>query len=665
MSLTLRARLVLLGLLTAFGIGTLVFFVGSKARALEASLAASQVRTQAMFEHMDADMLHDGIDADVMHLLMAATPEERQEALGNIKNDTELVKERAHHAAALIPAGPLRAKFDEIATLFDEYAAIAQAMAAAPAADARARLHDFQVVFHKLQDKQDVASKELTDTGEIAKADVARSTSALNTVLYTVGFGVFVVVIAFLWIIARRARLSLTETSRVLDAVSCGDLQTRHVVDGNDEFAAMGRSLAATIEYLQGVAAAATALRRGDLSVRVEPRGPDDELAKSVNQVAVTIKLLVDRCAAMAGNLRRGDLAARADADGLDGAYAQLLAGMNGVVDAVAAPVREVRGVLERLADHDLTVRVSASFSGEFATMAAAVNSAATTLAENLGQVSLAAVDVNTSITDIVRSNQSVAHGASQQASSLEETAASIEELSVTTKQNAGNAFTASRLAGSARTSAEAGTASVAQMSEAMSRIHGAAAATSAIISDINELAFQTNLLSLNAAVEAARAGDAGRGFAVVAEEVRNLARRSKEAAKNTESLIRESMHLTAEGEDIARRVETTLTTINREVSQVSTLIADIASASDEQARGIEHLNRAVSQIDSLTQRAAQDAEGSARAAEQVANRAESLASLVGTYRLGDGGRPTYAPPPSSRRGGHSTRIPVLNAPIE
>jgi methyl-accepting chemotaxis protein len=296
--------------------------------------------------------------------------------------------------------------------------------------------------------------------------------------------------------------------------------------------------------------------------------------------------------------------------------------------------------------------------------MAAAVNAAASTLAQGLGQVSLAAIEVNTAVGDIVRSNQSVAHGASQQAASLEETAASIEELSVTTKQNADNASNASRLAHSACESTQAGTSSVSQMSEAMARIRSSTAATAAIIRDINEIAFQTNLLSLNAAVEAARAGDAGRGFAVVAEEVRNLALRSKEAAKNTESLIRDAMHLTADGEGIARQVEAVLGTINREVSQVSTLIADIASASDEQARGIDHLNRAVSQIDTLTQRAARDADGSAHAAQQVADRAEGLANLVATYRIDPVGRGAaqVAPP---RRGGNSTRIPILNAPVE
>jgi methyl-accepting chemotaxis protein len=205
------------------------------------------------------------------------------------------------------------------------------------------------------------------------------------------------------------------------------------------------------------------------------------------------------------------------------------------------------------------------------------------------------------------------------------------------TKQNASSTTHASQLAASASEATSVGESAVHQMSEAMSRIQAAATATAAIISDINEIAFQTNLLSLNAAVEAARAGDAGRGFAVVAEEVRMLALRCKEAARNTEQLIRESVTLTSNGEQLARDTEGSLSRAREEVSRVSTLISDIASANEEQARGIEHLNRSVTQIDLVTQRSARDAEASAAAASQVASRAEELTALVGRYRIDDG----------------------------
>ena len=172
------------------------------------------------------------------------------------------------------------------------------------------------------------------------------------------------------------------------------------------------------------------------------------------------------------------------------------------------------------------------------------------------------------------------------------------------------------------------------EMTQAMSRIRGAAEGTAAIIRDINDIAFQTNLLALNAAVEAARAGEAGRGFAVVAEEVRNLALRSKEAAKKTETLIGESMQLTEQGEAISGRVHGTLGDIVSAVGKVSSIVGSIAHASQEQAEGIEQSTRAMGQMDQATQQAAANSEEASSAAEELSSQAEELASLVGQFRL-------------------------------
>jgi methyl-accepting chemotaxis protein len=177
----------------------------------------------------------------------------------------------------------------------------------------------------------------------------------------------------------------------------------------------------------------------------------------------------------------------------------------------------------------------------------------------------------------------------------------------------------------------------MAQMTEAMNKIRTAAEGTAAIIRDINEIAFQTNLLALNAAVEAGRAGEAGRGFAVVAEEVRNLALRSKEAAKKTETLIGQSLDLTAQGEQISARVNSTLSQTVAAVGNVSEIVAEIARASQEQATGIEQSNRAVSQMDQVTQQAAANSEETSSAAEELAAQAQELASLVAQFQLGNG----------------------------
>ena len=181
-----------------------------------------------------------------------------------------------------------------------------------------------------------------------------------------------------------------------------------------------------------------------------------------------------------------------------------------------------------------------------------------------------------------------------------------------------------------------------------MNRIRGAAEGTAAIIRDINDIAFQTNLLALNAAVEAARAGEAGRGFAVVAEEVRNLALRSKEAAKKTETLIGESLQLTEQGEAISGRVSGTLGDIVTAVGKVSSIVASIAHASQEQAEGIEQSTRAMSQMDQATQQAAansEEASSAARARGPLRRRRRSRARRRRRARL---------PPRRSARAGSS-----------
>jgi methyl-accepting chemotaxis protein len=230
----------------------------------------------------------------------------------------------------------------------------------------------------------------------------------------------------------------------------------------------------------------------------------------------------------------------------------------------------------------------------------------------------------------VAASSQSLAQGASEQAASLEETSSSLEEMSSMTRKNADTAQQASALAAEARAAAEAGNQSMTRMSDAIQQIQNAATETAKIIKVIDEIAFQTNLLALNAAVEAARAGEAGKGFAVVAEEVRNLAMRSAEAAKNTAGMIEQSVASSRNGVEIVTEVGKNLGAINEASAKVSGLIEEIAAASREQSTGIEQVNQSIAQMDKVTQQNAANAEESAAASEEMAAQAEQLSSAVG-----------------------------------
>jgi methyl-accepting chemotaxis protein len=230
-------------------------------------------------------------------------------------------------------------------------------------------------------------------------------------------------------------------------------------------------------------------------------------------------------------------------------------------------------------------------------------------------------------------SSQSLAEGSSEQAASLEETSASLEEISGMTKRNAESATQAKDLAGQTRTAADAGAADMEEMKRAMDAIKGSSDDISKIIKTIDEIAFQTNILALNAAVEAARAGEAGMGFAVVAEEVRNLAQRSAQSAKETAGKIEDSVRKSEHGVQICGKVAQSLNEIVGKARQVDTLVAEIAQASREQTQGIEQVNTAVSQMDKVTQSNAAGAEESAAAAEELSAQSvvlqESVAELI------------------------------------
>jgi methyl-accepting chemotaxis protein len=420
------------------------------------------------------------------------------------------------------------------------------------------------------------------------------------------------------------------------------DVQIRH--RSEDELGALAEGFRGSIEYLKASAAAAEALRRGDLSHAVTARSEKDVLSKSLMAASATLRTMADANATLIEAAKQGQLATRADASKVEGVYREIVGGTNALLDAVLSPIREVQATLEKVAARDMTARMNGAYAGEFDKMKESLNQAVANLHDGLSQVSIASEQVAGAVVQIGQSSQAVAAGASQQASALEETSASLEEMAGMTRQNAESAAKANDLAAAAKASSTSGSTSMGQMREAMEKIRASAEGTAAIIKDINEIAFQTNLLALNAAVEAARAGEAGRGFAVVAEEVRNLALRSKEAARKTEVLIVESVQLAQGGEAISKEVGVSLEQIVGAVTRVSSIVADIATASEEQARGIEQVNKAMAQMDQVTQQNAANSEESASASEELSAQAQELSDLVGRFRLDAGARAIARP---------------------
>ena len=235
-------------------------------------------------------------------------------------------------------------------------------------------------------------------------------------------------------------------------------------------------------------------------------------------------------------------------------------------------------------------------------------------------ELTASAAESSSASAQVARSSQSLAEGASEQAASLEETSASLQELNSMTQRNDEHTAEARTLAENARASADQGARQMERMASAMNAIAEASTDIAKIIKTIDEIAFQTNLLALNAAVEAARAGEAGAGFAVVAEEVRSLAHRSADAARETARRIGDATKRSNEGVQLSAEVASSFASIRDEVHQLTSLVTEISAASGEQRSGINQVSTAVAQMDQVTQ-------GNASSAEEVASTAETLSA--------------------------------------
>jgi methyl-accepting chemotaxis protein len=289
---------------------------------------------------------------------------------------------------------------------------------------------------------------------------------------------------------------------------------------------------------------------------------------------------------------------------------------------------------LERVAGGDLTASLDVQTKDEVGRMAVALNTAVERLNSTMQEVADSAANASSSSQQLAAASEAIASGAQEQAASLEETSASLEEITATVRQSADNANQASQLAAGSKDSALQGQDVVSNAVNAMAEISAASAKISDIISTIDEIAFQTNLLAVNAAVEAARAGDEGRGFAVVASEVRSLAQRTAVAAKEIKVLIQDSLRKVEAGSGLVNRSGETLQGIVGSVKRVTDIVSEIAAASGEQSLGIEQVNTAMTQMDQVTQANSAQTEELSATAQALSEQASQLLELVGTFTL-------------------------------
>jgi methyl-accepting chemotaxis protein len=304
---------------------------------------------------------------------------------------------------------------------------------------------------------------------------------------------------------------------------------------------------------------------------------------------------------------------------------------------SITGPLSRAEAMARTIARMDLTDRASARYANdETGRLLRSIDTMRDALTHTLLQVRSVVDGISTASAQIATGNQDLSARTEHTAGNLEETAASMEELTATVRQSADTALQANQLAASAGEVARRGGAVVAQVVTTMDEINASSRRIADITGVIDGIAFQTNILALNAAVEAARAGEQGRGFAVVATEVRNLAQRSAESAREIKALIGMSVDKVEAGARLVEQAGTTMDEIVASVQRVGDMIAEISAAASEQSAGIGQVNVAVTQLDQMTQQNAALVEESAAAAESLREQAQRLSGVVGTFRLSD-----------------------------
>lgn len=429
-------------------------------------------------------------------------------------------------------------------------------------------------------------------------------------------------------------------TSNYIDRLSKGDIPAKITDTYRGDFNIIKDNLNNCIDIMNGLLQEANTLisaaEQGKLDVRGETHkftGAWKQLVVEINTLVETVVNPIREVSGVMQELSQGNLELSIKGT-YKGEFGDLGNAVNITIERLHAVVAEISSILSNVSNGNLLIDEVQKFDGNFESISVSLNRIIESLNSTLGEIHTAADQVSVGSIQVADGSQLLAQGATEQASSIEELTASVTQVAAQTKENATNANQANALVLKIKENALQGNGHMGEMLDAMAEINEASANISKVIKVIDDIAFQTNILALNAAVEAARAGQHGKGFAVVAEEVRNLAARSANAAKETTSLIEGSISRAQRGKDIAGDTAKALNEIVEGVSTAADLIAGIAVSSNEQASGISQINIGINQVSDVVQTNSATSEESAAASQELSGQADLLKSLVNQFQI-------------------------------
>lgn len=429
---------------------------------------------------------------------------------------------------------------------------------------------------------------------------------------------------------------SFKDISAVMQAVSQGDFNKRITDDYQGDIEALkiavngsAQSVDNTMHELEVVM---DAMQQGDFAVRMS-NDIEGELKVKVDSAMQSLQQTIESISEVMAQSAQGNFSKRVTVE-CHGELDNLKTSVNESISAIDVAFIEINQVADKLQQGDLTTLVNGEYAGQIASLQQALNGSITQLNNMISEISSNTNDFDISVNELNMGNQDLNNRTQNQAASLEETAASMEELTSTISANTENAQQASEIAILAREEAQSSVQVLHDTNDAMTEIKNSSEEIENIVGLIDSIAFQTNLLALNAAVEAARAGEQGRGFAVVAGEVRSLAQKSAEAAKDIKGLIDKSRVQVDKGAELANRSSETFTSINAQISQVSERVVEIAAASKDQAKGVEQVSEAVQSMDQITQQNAALVEEATSLTESIRDKSQNLNRLAQGFKV-------------------------------
>ncbi len=491
------------------------------------------------------------------------------------------------------------------------------------------------------------------------------SASSSRTMIIIVILGV-IVAIGFGLFISNLIKKPVAKVLSMAEELKKGHVKARSNVDSKDEIGVMARTLDEMAKQLDDFAGAMYRIAEGDTSVESKQSDEKDELAPALNKISATMRELISETGLLAKAGVEGKLDIRGNAGKFKGGYKELIEGFNKTMDSIILPVNEGRGILENMAAGDLTVRMKGEYKGDHQILKDSVNKLGDSMQRALGEVAEAVEATASASSQISSSTEEMAAGMQEQSSQTSEVASAVEQMTKTIIDTTKNAGMATENAKQAGEIAKEGGNVVSNTVEGMVRIANVVRKSSdtikqlgdssnqigEIIQVIDDIADQTNLLALNAAIEAARAGEQGRGFAVVADEVRKLAERTTKATKEIAVMIKQIQKDTDEavnsinegneevekGKELATKAGESLNEIITATDKVLDVVNMVASASEEQSSAAEQISRNIEGISSVTQQSAAGTQQVARAAEDLNRLTSNLQNLVGQFKISDTG---------------------------